>query len=577
MYEEGNKHLSFNWGILAIKLIILAAIVFLAAWIFVRVSNSNGKSSSTLASTDSDYITNIASMKTAAFEYFTPSKLPEKVGGSEKLTLSQMINQKLLIDFTDDGKKCDNDASYIQATKTADDNYALKVSLTCGNKSDFIVTTIENSSTNNNVTSTDVEVDTTLNTSTNTSSTNNTTNKNNTTTSSSNSSSNSTSTNTSTNTSKPSSSTTTTNGNSTTTTTTNSSSTTTVKTTVTIKFTCNSIGCCNSSVCCNSSSSNSGNNKIYYSVTYDSNGGKGVLGQNVVSGSVATKPENPTKTGYTFVEWQLDGVTYDFNTPVTKNIVLKAVWQKNDSTIRYYKLVKYSDWEDGYSSENCAENKKTTVTTYNYCKITEKTYYTTSYVKESSKANTYTYELQLLDLDSNKIVQSSIGVDSSSKSYFSNSYTDYTAYQKQQAQQAIYITGNAGASNSDTSNVSTFKASSLNSSNFTFNVSGIRLVDGIYRTTITVNYKNHNGVTPYTSSNQLVTEPIFFVPLKFNVSFAYSSDCVRDTASNKSKYTNYSVSDAEVSTIWQHRIPTYRWSLTKTLSGYTYTGEYEDR
>ena len=83
MYEEGNRHLSFNWGQLIIKLLILAAIVFLAGWIFIRVTNSSSNSiGNTLASNDSDYINNISAMKTAAFEYFTSSKLPEKIGGT---------------------------------------------------------------------------------------------------------------------------------------------------------------------------------------------------------------------------------------------------------------------------------------------------------------------------------------------------------------------------------------------------------------------------------------------------------------------------------------------------------------
>ena len=83
MYEEGNKNLSLNWGSLLIKLVILAVIVFLAGLIFTKVTGKNS-SSNTLASSNSDYITNISTMKTAAFEYFTKSKLPEKVGGTEK-------------------------------------------------------------------------------------------------------------------------------------------------------------------------------------------------------------------------------------------------------------------------------------------------------------------------------------------------------------------------------------------------------------------------------------------------------------------------------------------------------------
>jgi uncharacterized repeat protein (TIGR02543 family) len=65
-----------------------------------------------------------------------------------------------------------------------------------------------------------------------------------------------------------------------------------------------------------------------YTVTFDSNGGSEVSSKEVSEGSKVTKPSNPTKAGYVFKEWQLDGKTYDFNTPVTKNIKLVAVWEE---------------------------------------------------------------------------------------------------------------------------------------------------------------------------------------------------------------------------------------------------------
>ena len=41
MYEDGKKSLSLNWGSLAIKLVILAVIVFIAGWIFVKVTGNS--------------------------------------------------------------------------------------------------------------------------------------------------------------------------------------------------------------------------------------------------------------------------------------------------------------------------------------------------------------------------------------------------------------------------------------------------------------------------------------------------------------------------------------------------------
>ena len=65
-----------------------------------------------------------------------------------------------------------------------------------------------------------------------------------------------------------------------------------------------------------------------YTVIFDTNGGSEVSSKVVSEGSKVTKPSNPTKAGYVFKEWQLDGKTYDFNTPVTKNIKLVAVWEE---------------------------------------------------------------------------------------------------------------------------------------------------------------------------------------------------------------------------------------------------------
>ncbi|MBP5684501.1 MAG: InlB B-repeat-containing protein [Bacilli bacterium] len=77
------------------------------------------------------------------------------------------------------------------------------------------------------------------------------------------------------------------------------------------------------------------NAATYYTVTFNSNGGSSVASQSVIKNGKATKPANPTKTGYTFKEWQLNNQTYDFNTPVTSNITLTAVWNINKYTVTF--------------------------------------------------------------------------------------------------------------------------------------------------------------------------------------------------------------------------------------------------
>jgi len=68
-----------------------------------------------------------------------------------------------------------------------------------------------------------------------------------------------------------------------------------------------------------------------YTVTFDANGGTSVAKQsNIEEGKTATEPKDPTRTGYTFKGWLLNGKTFDFNTPITSNITLKADWKKDD-------------------------------------------------------------------------------------------------------------------------------------------------------------------------------------------------------------------------------------------------------
>lgn len=68
---------------------------------------------------------------------------------------------------------------------------------------------------------------------------------------------------------------------------------------------------------------------IKNTVTFDSAGGSSVKEQKVTKGEKVKKPTNPTRSGYTFVEWTLDGESYDFNSEVEKNIKLVAVWKPN--------------------------------------------------------------------------------------------------------------------------------------------------------------------------------------------------------------------------------------------------------
>lgn len=73
----------------------------------------------------------------------------------------------------------------------------------------------------------------------------------------------------------------------------------------------------------------------YYKVSFNSSGGTTVKTQNVKENGKVSKPTNPTRDGYEFVSWTLNGKTYDFNSKVTSNITLIATWEEKEVVKTY--------------------------------------------------------------------------------------------------------------------------------------------------------------------------------------------------------------------------------------------------
>ncbi|MBQ1476922.1 MAG: cell wall-binding repeat-containing protein, partial [Erysipelotrichaceae bacterium] len=67
---------------------------------------------------------------------------------------------------------------------------------------------------------------------------------------------------------------------------------------------------------------------VQYKVTFDMQGhGAAIDTQDVTAGYKAERPEDPTEEGYTFKGWYLNDTEYDFETPVTSDLTLKAKWE----------------------------------------------------------------------------------------------------------------------------------------------------------------------------------------------------------------------------------------------------------
>lgn len=119
--------------------------------------------------------------------------------------------------------------------------------------------------------------------------------------------------------------------------------------------------------------------KSTYTVSFDLDyeGAPSIEDQVVKQGFYAIRPNVPTRNGYSFVEWQLeDGTAFDFATPITEDITLKALWQENvdtgelvviaqsdfgetnNSNTNYSKLFIDFDIENGSLDPSPNENRK---------------------------------------------------------------------------------------------------------------------------------------------------------------------------------------------------------------------------
>lgn len=73
-----------------------------------------------------------------------------------------------------------------------------------------------------------------------------------------------------------------------------------------------------------------------YTVSFDSKGGSAVDSQTVSYGEKVTRPDDPTKTGYTFDNWYEGSNEFNFDTyTVTNDVTLYAKWNINTYTVTF--------------------------------------------------------------------------------------------------------------------------------------------------------------------------------------------------------------------------------------------------
>lgn len=131
MENEEREERGYFFRNLIVKILLVLLFVFLLMWLF-PMPNLN-------PFYDKIFTENISNMTDAAKGYFTTSRLPAKEGESKTLTLREMLDNKMLIEFTDsEGKTCDLDKSYVQVTKE-NGEYVFKTNLSCPSQEDYVI------------------------------------------------------------------------------------------------------------------------------------------------------------------------------------------------------------------------------------------------------------------------------------------------------------------------------------------------------------------------------------------------------------------------------------------------------
>ena len=129
MYNE--KERSYFFRDLIVKILLVLLFIFLLMWLF-PMPNLN-------PFYDKIFTQNMNNMTNAARGYYTVARLPQKDGESKRLTLGDMVDNKMLIEFTDsNGKACDKNKSYVEVTKK-NNEYIFKTNLSCSKQEDYVI------------------------------------------------------------------------------------------------------------------------------------------------------------------------------------------------------------------------------------------------------------------------------------------------------------------------------------------------------------------------------------------------------------------------------------------------------
>lgn len=131
MYNERNEGFSIREVILKV--------LFFALFIIILVLLFPTRCSLNTNDVDKIFNENIKTMKDAGISYFTLQRMPTLEGESKELTLGEMLEQKLLLEFKDsNNNSCSLTESYVKVTKDKEE-YVMRINLKCTDKEDYII------------------------------------------------------------------------------------------------------------------------------------------------------------------------------------------------------------------------------------------------------------------------------------------------------------------------------------------------------------------------------------------------------------------------------------------------------
>lgn len=122
-----------------LRLALIIAIIILVAWLVPKFFTNKDTVSKTVKSKNTTETVKIESnnmqkLESVGLKYFNKENISSSEG--KKITLNELIENKLVQEIKNNGKTCDVKKSYVKLTKT-NDAYLLKTSLTCGKTTDY--------------------------------------------------------------------------------------------------------------------------------------------------------------------------------------------------------------------------------------------------------------------------------------------------------------------------------------------------------------------------------------------------------------------------------------------------------